>query len=41
MINHREIEQLENQLYCELQTKDLEGNNEVQQLQMEVVQITK
>ena len=41
MINHREIEQLENQLYCELQTKDLEGNTEVQQLQMEVVQITK
>ena len=41
MINHREIEQLENQLYCELQTKDLEGNTEVHQLQMEVVQITK
>ena len=41
MINHREIEQLENQLYCELQTKDLEGNTEVQKMQMEVVQITK
>ena len=41
MINHREIEQLGNQLYCELQTKDLEGNSEVQKLQMEVVQITK
>lgn len=41
IINQREIEQLQNQLYCELQAKDLEGNSEMQQLQMEVVQIAK
>lgn len=41
IIEWRRLEQLESQLYCELETKDLDGNIEVQQIQMEVVQITK
>ena len=41
IIEWRGLEQLESQLYCELETKDLDGNIEVQKQQMEVVQITK
>ena len=41
IIERHGLEQLESQLYCELETKDLDGNIEVQQIQMEVVQITK
>ncbi len=40
IIERNGLEQLEGHLYCELETKDLDGNIKVQQLQMEVVQIT-